>query len=59
AAGVPALPWIALLVLGLACAAALYALHRTGRHRCSSSAMSSMFRSSSADGYVQGSRRGG
>ncbi|MFD6173903.1 MFS transporter [Streptomyces coeruleorubidus] len=31
AAGMPALPWIALTVLGLACAAALYALHRTGR----------------------------
>ncbi|MFK0292838.1 MFS transporter [Streptomyces sp. NPDC090442] len=30
-AGVPALPWAALLALGLACAAALYALHRTGR----------------------------
>ncbi|MGK5447315.1 MDR family MFS transporter [Streptomyces radiopugnans] len=31
AAGMPALPWISLLVLGLACAAALYGLHRTGR----------------------------
>lgn len=31
AAGVSALPWIALFVLGLACAAALYGLHRTGR----------------------------
>ncbi|KPC61280.1 MFS transporter [Streptomyces chattanoogensis] len=31
AAGVSALPWIALLALGLACAAALYGLHRTGR----------------------------
>jgi Na+/melibiose symporter-like transporter len=31
AAGMPALPWIALTVLGLACAAALYGLHRTGR----------------------------
>ncbi|MGW8780851.1 MFS transporter [Streptomyces sp. NPDC055796] len=30
-AGVPALPWAALGLLGLACAAALYALHRTGR----------------------------
>jgi len=30
-AGMPALPWIALTALGLACAAALYALHRTGR----------------------------
>ena len=30
-AGVPALPWISLCALGLACAAALYALHRTGR----------------------------
>ncbi|MFD9516310.1 MFS transporter [Streptomyces sp. NPDC059979] len=30
-AGVPALPWTALGLLGLACAAALYALHRTGR----------------------------
>ncbi|WP_267887527.1 MULTISPECIES: hypothetical protein [unclassified Streptomyces] len=27
----PALPWAALGLLGLACAAALYALHRTGR----------------------------
>lgn len=31
AAGVSALPWIALLTLGLVCAAALYGLHRTGR----------------------------
>ncbi|MEU6914613.1 MFS transporter [Streptomyces olindensis] len=31
AAGLPALPWITLCVLGLACAAALYGLHRTGR----------------------------
>ncbi|WP_338673950.1 MFS transporter [Streptomyces sp. SCSIO 30461] len=31
AAGVSALPWIALLALGLVCAAALYRLHRTGR----------------------------
>lgn len=31
AAGASALPWIALLALGLACAAALYGLHRTGR----------------------------
>ncbi|QNE73523.1 MFS transporter [Streptomyces finlayi] len=31
AAGVSALPWIALSALGLACAAALYGLHRTGR----------------------------
>jgi predicted MFS family arabinose efflux permease len=30
-AGLSALPWIALLALGLACAAALHALHRTGR----------------------------
>ncbi|MGP8298020.1 MFS transporter [Streptomyces inhibens] len=30
-AGLPALPWIALPALGLACSAALYALHRTGR----------------------------
>ncbi|MEV6406083.1 MFS transporter [Streptomyces bobili] len=30
-AGMPALPWISLCALGLACAAALYALHRTGR----------------------------
>ncbi|MDN3021412.1 MFS transporter [Streptomyces sp. S.PB5] len=30
-AGLPALPWISLTVLGLACAAALYGLHRTGR----------------------------
>jgi hypothetical protein len=26
-----ALPWISLLAIGLACAAALYGLHRTGR----------------------------
>lgn len=31
AAGVSALPWVALFALGLACAAALYGLHRTGR----------------------------
>ncbi|TLQ42191.1 MFS transporter [Streptomyces marianii] len=31
AAGMPALPWISLLALGLVCAAALYGLHRTGR----------------------------
>lgn len=31
AAGLPALPWVALATLGLACAAALYGLHRTGR----------------------------
>ncbi len=31
AAGVSAIPWLALFVLGLACAAALYGLHRTGR----------------------------
>ncbi|MEU8844714.1 MFS transporter [Streptomyces sp. NPDC048564] len=31
AAGMPALPWVTLCVLGLACAAALYGLHRTGR----------------------------
>ncbi|MPY64554.1 MFS transporter [Streptomyces spongiae] len=30
-AGMPALPWISLCVLGGACAAALYGLHRTGR----------------------------
>ncbi|MEV0442381.1 MFS transporter [Streptomyces spectabilis] len=30
-AGLPALPWAALLALGLACASALYGLHRTGR----------------------------
>ncbi|MFI6850865.1 MDR family MFS transporter [Streptomyces sp. NPDC050416] len=30
-AGMPALPWICLGALGLACAAALYGLHRTGR----------------------------
>ncbi|MFI5550501.1 MFS transporter [Streptomyces sp. NPDC051738] len=29
--GMPALPWISLAALGLACAAALYGLHRTGR----------------------------
>ncbi len=32
-AGMPALPWISLTVLGLACAAALYGLHATGRLR--------------------------
>ena len=32
-AGMPELPWIALTVLGLACALALYGLHRTGRLR--------------------------
>ncbi|MGW5694508.1 MDR family MFS transporter [Streptomyces asiaticus] len=31
AAGLPALPWISLFALGLACAVALYGLHRTGR----------------------------
>jgi MFS family permease len=31
AAGVSAIPWIALSALGLTCAAALYGLHRTGR----------------------------
>ncbi|MFF4605000.1 MFS transporter [Streptomyces sp. NPDC001339] len=31
AAGLPALPWLALPALGLACSAALYGLHRTGR----------------------------
>ena len=31
AAGMSALPWVALFALGLACAAALYGLHRTGR----------------------------
>ncbi|WP_328875605.1 MFS transporter [Streptomyces sp. NBC_00287] len=31
AAGMPALPWITLCALGLACAAALHGLHRTGR----------------------------
>jgi MFS family permease len=31
AAGMPALPWITLFALGLACAGALYGLHRTGR----------------------------
>jgi MFS family permease len=30
-AGMPALPWICLCALGLACAAAVYGLHRTGR----------------------------
>ncbi|PCG83185.1 MFS transporter [Streptomyces sp. WZ.A104] len=30
-AGLSALPWLALTALGLACAAALYGLHRTGR----------------------------
>lgn len=30
-AGMPALPWVSLCALGLACAAALYGLHRTGR----------------------------
>ncbi|MEU8781929.1 MFS transporter [Streptomyces sp. NPDC048637] len=30
-AGLPALPWVALPALGLACSAALYGLHRTGR----------------------------
>ncbi|MEV1069869.1 MFS transporter [Streptomyces sp. NPDC050263] len=30
-AGMPALPWISLCVLGFACAAALYGLYRTGR----------------------------
>ena len=30
-AGMSALPWVALFALGLACAAALYGLHRTGR----------------------------
>lgn len=30
-AGVPTLPWVALGLLGLACAVALYVLHRTGR----------------------------
>ncbi|MEW1653911.1 MFS transporter [Streptomyces sp. NPDC093707] len=35
AAGVSALPWISLTALGLACAAALYGLHRTGRLRTS------------------------
>ncbi|MFH9547902.1 MFS transporter [Streptomyces sp. NPDC017435] len=33
AAGMPALPWISLTVLGLACAVALYGLHATGRLR--------------------------
>ncbi|MEU6665824.1 MFS transporter [Streptomyces sp. NPDC046727] len=31
AAGMPALPWITLFALGLACAVALYGLHRSGR----------------------------
>ncbi|GAA0451210.1 MFS transporter [Streptomyces olivaceiscleroticus] len=31
AAGMSALPWLVLLALGLACAAALFGLHRTGR----------------------------
>ncbi|MFE5813445.1 MFS transporter [Streptomyces sp. NPDC056479] len=31
AAGMPELPWITLCALGLACSAALYGLHRTGR----------------------------
>jgi MFS family permease len=31
AAGMSAMPWVALLALGLACTAALYGLHRTGR----------------------------
>ncbi|MFG3000283.1 MDR family MFS transporter [Streptomyces sp. NPDC048340] len=31
AAGVSALPWLALFALGLGCTAALYGLHRTGR----------------------------
>ncbi|MFI6122007.1 MFS transporter [Streptomyces sp. NPDC051064] len=31
AAGMSALPWLALLALGLVCSAALYGLHRTGR----------------------------
>ncbi|NGN69264.1 MFS transporter [Streptomyces sp. A7024] len=30
-AGLPALPWLVLIALGLACATALHALHRTGR----------------------------
>jgi len=33
AAGMPALPWISLTALGLACAAALYGLNATGRLR--------------------------
>ncbi|GAB2715817.1 MFS transporter [Streptomyces bullii] len=32
-AGMPALPWLSLTALGLACATALYALHGTGRLR--------------------------
>jgi predicted MFS family arabinose efflux permease len=31
AAGMSALPWLALIALGLGCAASLYGLHRTGR----------------------------
>ncbi|GAA0641865.1 MFS transporter [Streptomyces thermocarboxydovorans] len=31
AAGMPALPWVTLFALGLACAVALYGLHRSGR----------------------------
>ncbi|MGP3984889.1 MDR family MFS transporter [Streptomyces sp. KR80] len=31
AAGMSAMPWVALLALGLVCSAALYGLHRTGR----------------------------
>ncbi|MFJ9418854.1 MFS transporter [Streptomyces sp. NPDC101227] len=31
AVGLPALPWLVLLALGLACSAALHGLHRTGR----------------------------
>ena len=31
AAGMSALPWLALLVLGVACAGSLYGLHRAGR----------------------------
>ncbi|MEU1146162.1 MFS transporter [Streptomyces sp. NPDC005863] len=30
-AGMPALPWLALLLLGLGCSASLYGLHRAGR----------------------------
>lgn len=30
-AGMSALPWLALLALGLACTTALYGLHRSGR----------------------------
>ncbi|WP_329394820.1 MFS transporter [Streptomyces melanogenes] len=36
-AGMPALPWISLLVLGVACAAALHVLHRSGRLATSAS----------------------